>query len=972
MLTRVHYRACWLSIVACLLGTPLLGQEPRDSLPWSILIDSAAFHDLPVTEPRQVIDLLPGVIETGDARGFSIRGSAPGDAATYIDGALIRSGQRGEADLLLGTNAIRQAWLTTGGLAADVGDAASGAVSFITRAAGERWRGSLHYRSDDVGFDAWGNVGLHRVDASLGGPVRGGLTLFTAVTLNGQQSLDTQKDRDVQAPVYVADGVDTIVHQPSTWGASPTDTTLVAIPRFVQYSGSCDGSSNYDVACQGLRLPFTASGSYAWQGKVQQAYGAGSLLSLTGLASRAQQRDFPGADLYNPSNYTGTSAASYAWILGWTHNLARAAERAMALSVNVSYQLDTRTSSPLTRQSELDSRDPFGGFLLKPLDYLLNASTSHSVRIKDSVYSNVRFLDDRQLQCVQAGEGACQNDVAYLNDNALNSVMPYRMNPYGVEESNLFSLWTAGTDNGLDLSRESRWAGRATLGWRATRSNRVRLGAEYRAFDTERYTDPFGMNSSFMLSIYHEKPVERAAYAEDRLDLGRATIVAGIRYDYYDARAGFPFTPGRVSSFPQLPSDSICSSPTACQVVPGATTPFDPYHPAARYVRAPSHTAWSPRVRAAFRATNTTTLRLSYAQQSQAPRLDLVFANKNTDLSIANRATVFGRDLDFTKIVVAELGVRQTLGPDMVLDIAAYNKRQPSGILVRLVQLPDPLQPTPTRNVYDRSEFRVYTNANFGDLHGVDLRLERRISNLFSGAVAYTYQNSTSLDFLPHSTIAGSLALTGPSGFLGRTSAFATFRFTSGVPYTRLMPTEGGFTLTTPCTSCFPAEPVDASRLPWSKTLDLRVRRGFQVRGRDAFVFLESTNLLNWTNVRDLFTEVGAVAYPAYQKRFVTEQRSRLTNEASSAGVLRPDSSVDFTALGGCANWQGLNNGAYASGPVDCVLLERAEQRFGNGDGVFTPAEYTAAFTAWYNLANAPYQFYGPGRRIRVGAEFSF
>ena len=57
---------------------------------------------------------------------------------------------------------------------------------------------------------------------------------------------------------------------------------------------------------------------------------------------------------------------------------------------------------------------------------------------------------------------------------------------------------------------------------------------------------------------------------------------------------------------------------------------------------------------------------------------------------------------------------------------------------------------------------------------------------------------------------------------------------------------------------------------------------------------------------------------------------------------------------------------------MDCVLLERAERRFGNGDGVFTPSEYGAAFDAWYALANAPYRFYGPGRRIRVGAELSF
>ncbi len=487
--------------LAALLGAPLRAQDTtatRDSLPssgvidtaafrdlavpdprqlrtlqprvvepasWSVVIDSARFHDLPSTDPRQVIDLQRGVMETSSPKGVSLRGSAPGEAATYIDGALIRNGQRGEADLVLGANAIHQAWLTTGGLAADVGDAASGAVSFLTRTGSERWRGSLHYRTDDVAFDAWGNVGLHRVEASIGGPVGGGLTLFTAVTLNGQQSLDTEKNRDVQAPVYVVGGIDTIVHQPERWGVDPTDSAFVAIPRFVQYGGGCDAAGNDGVDCQGLRVPLTANGSLAWQGRIQESYGRGSLVGLTGLASRAQQRDYPGVSLYNPSNYTGTSAANTAAILNWRQVLGPWTERAPILSVNVSYQRDTRISGPLTRQADLDSRSPFGGFLLKPLDYVVNPTSTYSVRIQDSVYADVRYLDDRQLQCVQAGEGACRHPVAYLNDNALNSVMPYRMNPYGVEQSTSFPLWTAGADNGRVLAREARWQCRAELAW---------------------------------------------------------------------------------------------------------------------------------------------------------------------------------------------------------------------------------------------------------------------------------------------------------------------------------------------------------------------------------------------------------------------------------------------------------------------------------------------------------------------------
>src|SRR5213078_2451800 len=112
-------------------------------------------------------------------------------AAVYIDGALIsRAG--------LGTNAIEQAAVTTGAVGVEAGDAQSGLISFVTPAGGRQWRAALRYRTDDVGFDAWRNVGLHRVEASVGGPVRDNLSFFTAVIVNGQMSLESGEDRDVQ------------------------------------------------------------------------------------------------------------------------------------------------------------------------------------------------------------------------------------------------------------------------------------------------------------------------------------------------------------------------------------------------------------------------------------------------------------------------------------------------------------------------------------------------------------------------------------------------------------------------------------------------------------------------------------------------------------------------------------------------------------------------------------------------------
>ena len=916
------------------------------------IIEGSSFSDLPVTEPRDVLALQPGVFQQADQTVLTLRSAQPGAAALYVDGALISRAS-------LGTNAIEQAAVTTGAVGVEAGDAQSGLVSFVTPAGGRQWRAALRYRTDDVGFDAWRNVGLHRVEASAGGPVRGNLSFFTSLTLNGQMSLETEQDRDVQAPVYEMSGVDTVVHQPETWGDPNSDTALVAIPRFVQYSGYCDASHNAGASCQGLRVPFTATGSYTWQGKLQHTYGTGSWLSLTGLASQSQQRDFPGVNLYNPSAYTGTSLRSRAAILNWMQNLGQLGRGPLALHLNLSYQVDRSITGPLTRQSEVDTRSPFGGFLLKPLSYLYDFDYRHDVRIKDSTYQGVGLLDDRQIRCIQAGEGACVDDVPLLNRGDLSLAQPYRMNPYGVEQSPRFPLWTQGVDGDIGLWREARWQVRAALDWRPTPANDVKLGGEFHRIDTGRYNASAGPISAFGINAYHEIPIRYAAYVEDRLDLGPVVILGGLRYDHFDSRATYPSTPGRIST----------DSGT-----------FNPYRPDAKFYPAPNHSALTPQIQASFSLGSRSAVRASYGRQVRTPDLSLLFRGKNTDLAVTNSSQFFGRDLDFVKNAIMELGVRHAFGAGLVLDVALYDQARPAEMVGRFVQLPDPARGGSS------GTFLILADTGFRHTRGIDVTLDQRFSHLFSGSVAYSYQRvslsprGAGADTLriPRHVIAAWGALTFPDGWRRGTSlgailqnagVFATFRTTSGARYTRVFPEAAGYTTDEP--GGFFVEQLNASALPSFKTIDVRVTRGVKLGPYQASAFAEARNLLNFTNVLNVFTEVGGVAYPDVRARYDSEQAVLLRTEAAAAGVLVGDA-VDFNALGSCRNWQGSNSGNFASGPVDCVLLERAEQRFGNGDGVFTASEYGKAFTAWYDLANAPYRFYGPGRRIRVGLEVSF
>jgi len=1019
--------AVQLTVISVEAANPIV---PRDQVTSKTSTTGQEIRRLPVEDLRSVLDLQPGIVESGQPggvavgmetgtrgqKGVSVRGGRPGEAAVYVDGVLVRNTQRGFAPLEVGTNSVEEVSVTTGALGAEFGDAQSGVLAFVTRAGGQRYSGALAFQSDDIG-NLWSNVGYNRVEANIGGPVMGNLTFQIGGTLTGQKSLESQANRDRDRPIFVAGGVDTIVTQPETVGDSATDSVSIAIPRFVQYSGNCGAygaatntalaplastiRSNYGVACQGLRQPFSANGVNTLDAKLQYTYGQGSRISVSGLYSVNQSRLLTLNELYNPDNRIGTSVTSYAGILNWSHNLTRSSDRAMALDLNVSYQLDQNIQGPLIRGSELESQNPFGGFQLKPLHYLLDFSSTHDVTIAGKTFTGVHYLDDTQINCVLAGEGFCQNDVAELNNNDLNSVMPYRFNPYGVEQSNRFSLWTSGLDRGTDLSREARWQVRANFDWQADRYNRVKVGGEFHHFDTRRYSDGSGLNSSFGLNAYHEKPVRFGAYAEDRLDLGDVVLVGGLRYDYFDTKALFPYTPGRIRYGP--PDANGARTDAA----------FDPLNPTAQFVAAQAHHTFSPRVQVSFPVTENTNFRLSYAHQVQVPDFDLVFRGFSTDLSNTNQNQVYGRDLGFGKTIIFEFGVRHAFGPDMVLDMSAYNKDKVADLTARLAQLPDPTKAAGTPGQYNTSDFRILTNLDYGNVRGVDVRLERRFSNLFSGAVSYTLQVAKNTGSDPFSytnllgrqvssltgqtspppqailptddnrthNIVGSAAFSFPRDWhqgttlgtvLQNVGAFVTFRFSSGLPYTLVKPAEDGLTPGGCGLQCTLLEPVNTSTMPWFRNVDVRLTKGFRFGRLDWTAFAEAKNVFDFKNIVSLFTEVGDVVYPAYQAKYLGEQEALLQNEASDAGILVAGNAVDFNLLGGCQNWTGRNNGGFSSGPVDCVLLQRAEARYGNGDGVFTQGEYDAAFSGWYNLQNAPSRFYGPGRRLRLGAEISF
>jgi hypothetical protein len=918
----------------------------------------------------------------------------------------------------LGTNALEEASVTTGSVGAEFGDAQSGVISLVTRAGGQSFRGTLSYATDEVSGDTRGQ-GLHRIEGSLGGPLVRNLTFFLSGTLQGQQNPLLGKGAE-DSPIYVSNGLDTsnpeapngTVTVPISPGDPYSDSAVVGIPAFTRYSA-------------GSRRPNSWSDQARVSGKLQYTFGSGSRVSATYLQSRDQgmAQNFAGVsyfNLYNAQAQAGFRQDSRAVILNWTQNLGRSAERALFLEANASWQRDDFTAGDLLPSWYEAHGTPALSFSPSGMQFVVDRNTFP--------------IDDRLVTNVRLGASACQGTrpssagtvgacVPYLGRQDYLATGAYRSNPFGVTPGLFTEVGYAGT--APVLGRETRMTARVNLDWQADRYNRVRFGGDWLQANAENWTG--NQNDFFILDAYRNTPSRMGVFAQDRLDLGDVVVELGLRYDRFDPDLMFPRAFGRTFNDPLRSGDLTtaltaadtamaqrCGALTAAAAGASATYADSVALSTCNFVPAPARSRLSPSLRVSFPVTDRTGFRLSYSHQVQAPEFDRMAQRSNVDASMTNTNATYGAPLNYGRSILFEFGVRHAFSNDLVLDVSAYNKDKVSDVTGRIVGFQDVFA---GRLV----NYNVMTNEDFGNARGIDVKMDARVGSLFTGSLGYTFQSARSTGSDPFEylttvgrqvstvtndrtpppqallptrddrthTIAGAVTLTFPHGWNSGSwvgtlmqdfGFFATFRAASGLPYTKMV--NGGNGQVAPGNafglSGSAAEPLNASRTPWIRNVDLRITRAFRFGSdRDITAFVDARNLFDFTNIVALFAETGDVRNAAFEGEQTLDISATLANDAAALvatrSVTRRDGSVAQLSgvdLADCSRY------AYGPGGTrglpDCLMLRGAEGRFGNGDRFFDSEEQASAFHAYYDGFSGPHLFRGPGRVVRLGVELHF
>ena len=237
------------------------------------------------------------------------------------------------------------------------------------------------------------------------------------------------------------------------------------------------------------------------------------------------------------------------------------------------------------------------------------------------------------------------------------------------------------------------------------------VGSQSRAVTPGRVGGPAPSLSALANASLDAKPTELAVYAQDKIELGRMIVNAGLRFDYFDPDYDVPVDWTQASLVripdPASPGDSLSNRRAA----------------EASY-------QLSPRFGIAFPISATGVLRFSAGLFFQVPEFSLLYANPEYATDQLSNQTQFGNaELEPERTLAFELGLQQGLTEGIGVEATIFAKDVRSLVGQEIFRNP-------------RGDYALrWINADYGNIRGFTLSLFKRgPTSPLSGSVDYTFQ----------------------------------------------------------------------------------------------------------------------------------------------------------------------------------------------------------------------------------------
>ncbi len=331
---------------------------------------------------------------------------------------------------------------------------------------------------------------------------------------------------------------------------------------------------------------------------------------------------------------------------------------------------------------------------------------------------------------------------------------------------------------------------------------------------------------------YSRSPVEISAYIQDKMEYDIMIINAGVRFDYFDARA-------------KQPADK--KNPTR-------NPNFNGYN---QWSDAEAKMQVSPRLGASFPITDKGIIRFSYGHFFKIPSFENLYQNPDFIVRPGNSlSSIIGNpDLNAEKNVIYEVGLQQVLYEDIAMNVSFYYRDIRNWLGMEIV------------NTYEGFKYARFINRDYANVRGLILVLDKRFSNYFSAKLDYTFQiaegnssdpyavfnkNQTNPPIEESKTVVPlswdqrhTLNFSVTVGVPGDWNAGLIFQYGSGMPYTEDIRISKGVRF------------ENGGKKPTYFNLDLRADKVFQLAGINFRAYLMIYNVLDIRNEFGVYASTG-------------------------------------------------------------------------------------------------------------------
>ncbi len=240
-------------------------------------------------------------------------------------------------------------------------------------------------------------------------------------------------------------------------------------------------------------------------------------------------------------------------------------------------------------------------------------------------------------------------------------------------------------------TKATYYGARADLTAQITYWSQIRAGAEAQWYRMD-WDEKSFLQAALHGQRYSVSPVEGALYLQNKMELSRLIVNAGLRVDYLDTSQRF---------FVDLPTGQSEQRDNSTKI------------------------RLSPRLGVSHSFTSRSLLRFNYGYFFQPPEFRLAYANLRRDLS-GESPRLGNPDLAPQKTVAYEFGLEHMLSGDIRIGLTASYKTISNLTSTAQVQYPGGM-------------YYIFNNADFGSVRSVEFILKRDVSRVLSGSLNYTY-----------------------------------------------------------------------------------------------------------------------------------------------------------------------------------------------------------------------------------------